>query len=253
VEISGHATGGRVRVEGLSFDTGTVDLYTPIDGTYTSPMPFSDHLVEGRLTDHATTNSAIVVGAHVLQNYYFDVNGNFQLAIGEGGPGELWLHSSGGPTRDGRLYGVDISAPGHNSFAAYAQESYWATFMGNLAEDGDGWYGRGGATSGSAPMVVGGIALLLEQFPNLTAEQIRDVLRATATTDQFTGVTPNPDWGYGKLNVLAALDSLHAVPEPSTLIYAGCGLFGLFIVARRRCRIDRVPSMDNRRAFVRHA
>jgi hypothetical protein len=45
--------------------------------------------------------------------------------------------------------------------------------------------------------------------PTLTANQVRQVLQSTAVSDAFTGTTPNPNWGYGKLNVLAALDALN--------------------------------------------
>ncbi|MCH7750619.1 MAG: S8 family serine peptidase [Planctomycetes bacterium] len=213
VRIVGHATGGNIVVEGLSPGTGTIDLYSTLGSGLTAAIPFTDHLTAGRLTDFATTNSAIVAGAHVLLTNYVDVNGISRQILGEGAVEDLYFQSSAGPTRDGRLHGVDITAPGHNAFAAYAQESYWNTFSFNLAEDSDGWYGRGGATSGSAPLVVGGIALLLEQFPQLTADEIRDVLHATARTDSFTGTTPNAAWGYGKLDILAALDELHGVPD----------------------------------------
>jgi hypothetical protein len=238
VAITGHATGGTVKVERttVDFSSGTVDLYTPIDGSGTSPIPFTDHLTAGRLADFSSTESAIVVGAHVLLTNYTDVNGIVRNVSNEGAPQELWAHSSGGPTRDGRLHGVDVTAPGHNAFAAYAQESYWGTLSFNLAEDGDGWYGRGGATSGSAPMVVGAIALLLEQFPDLTADEIRLLLRDTARTDSFTGATPNAEWGYGKLDILAALDAMHAVPEPGTLelLVAAMAALGTLCAVRVR-------------------
>jgi hypothetical protein len=54
--------------------------------------------------------------------------------------------------------------------------------------------------------VVGAVALLLEQDPTLTADQVRLILRNTAVKDAFTGSVPNHDWGFGKLDVLAALN-----------------------------------------------
>ncbi|RIK88922.1 MAG: hypothetical protein DCC67_00100 [Planctomycetota bacterium] len=206
VDVSGHQSPGRVRIRGSTPAPGTIDLYTPIDGTLTTPMPFQSHLAPGRLTDFASTTSAIVAGAHVLQTEYVDVDGLPREVVGEGQPGELWPGSSGGPTRDGRSPGVDVTAPGHNAFAAYAAESYWSTFRFNLAEGGAGWYGRGGATSGSAPIVVGAVALMLEAAPQLTATQVRELLHASAVADSHTGPTPNPRWGFGKLDILAALD-----------------------------------------------
>jgi minor extracellular serine protease Vpr len=210
VDVAGHQTSGRVRIRGTSAEPGVIDLYASIDGTLTSPMPFSDHLAPGRLSDFASTASAIVSGAHVLQTHYIDVDGIPREVVGEGAVGELWPGSSGGPTRDGREFGVDVTAPGHGAFAAYAQESYWSTFRFNLADGGDGWYGRGGATSGSAPLVVGAVALLLAAAPDLTSDQVRDLLRTTTVSDDETGPTPNLNWGFGKLNVLHALDELVA-------------------------------------------
>jgi len=204
MRIAGHAGEGRVVIHGTTTATGHFDLYGSLDNV----ISFSDHLVLGRLTDYATTRSAIVAGAHVVRTAYVDLNGHSRILDDEGAAAELWLHSSAGPTRDGRLHGVDVSAPGHNCFAAYAAGSYWRTFEFNLIHDGGGWYGRAGATSGSAPIVVGAVALMLERKPMLTAAEIREVLRETARADDHTGSVPNADWGYGKLDILRALDAV---------------------------------------------
>jgi hypothetical protein len=63
-------------------------------------------------------------------------------------------------------------------------------------------------TSMSAPVVAGSVALLLEKDPTLTASEIKDLLTETADTDGFTGSTPNPEWGYGRLDVLEAMTKL---------------------------------------------
>ena len=52
---------------------------------------------------------------------------------------------------------------------------------------------------------VGTIALMLEANPALTTDEVREILHATATADSFTGAVPNPDWGYGKLDIAAAV------------------------------------------------
>ena len=46
---------------------------------------------------------------------------------------------------------------------------------------------------------------MLQYDPTLTQVQIKDILRTTATKDQFTGQVPNSTWGYGKLNTEEAL------------------------------------------------
>ena len=52
---------------------------------------------------------------------------------------------------------------------------------------------------------MGTIALMLQVNPTLTTEQARQILHDTAASDDFTGTTPNADWGYGKLNINEAV------------------------------------------------
>ena len=128
--------------------------------------------------------------------------------LGEGGVSDLWQKSSPGPTRDGRAWGVDITAPGQNLFAAISTTSYWATLRFNSPQGSPGSpieYSRFGGTSGSAPIVVGAVALMLQANPRLDASAARRILRATARSDGFTGAVPNTAWGHGKLDVNAAV------------------------------------------------
>lgn len=61
-------------------------------------------------------------------------------------------------------------------------------------------------TSAAAPHVTGVVALILECNPHLDAIQVRGLLEETARHDQFTGlVTPNNDWGYGKIDAYRAI------------------------------------------------
>ncbi len=216
IRVQGHEGPGSVRVRGVEPGSGHFDLYGDQGGAnLTSTLTFHDHIVSGRLNDYSSTTSAIVVGAHVVRHQYTDIDGIPRNLSSEGLTGDLYFQSSGGPTRDGRLPGVDITAAGHNTFAALAQNSYWATLRGNMVQDGGGWYVRGGATSGAAPIVVGAVALMLELKPNLTAEQVRAILRDTAVSDTATGTTPNPAWGFGKLNLPAAIGAVQRLLDIS--------------------------------------
>jgi minor extracellular serine protease Vpr len=163
-------------------------------------------LATGRLTDWASTKSATTVGAHVLRTNWIDINGNPE-SDNEGAIGALWNNSAGGPTRDGRL-GIAATTPGQNIFATYGTTSYWETFQFNLIQDGGGWYGRQGATSGASPIAVGAAALMLQLNPWLTSAQFRQFVESTATHDSFTGATPNVNWGYGKINILGAIEQM---------------------------------------------
>jgi hypothetical protein len=64
----------------------------------------------------------------------------------------------------------------------------------------------------AAPVVAGSIALLLEEDPTLTAQEIKDLITQTADSDDFTGTTPNTEWGYGRLDILGAMTK---VVDPS--------------------------------------
>jgi hypothetical protein len=233
MNVNGHMGAGSITIQATQSGSGTAEAY----GDATIPAPiisYTNHITDGRLTDYSSTTSAIVDGCFNVRTSWTDIDGNAQSLTNEGVTGALWLYSSGGPTRDGRsptaaIYGgVDITTPGGNSFAGYSPTSYWGDptlFPFNLIQGGNGFYGRHSATSASAPIAVGAVALLLHMNPQLTGEQIRTYIHQSAVADKFTGTTPNDNWGTGKLSVLGAADmiaeSFHTNPviSPSTLTF----------------------------------
>jgi subtilisin family serine protease len=209
VNITGHSGTGNVRMQGTLTGTGTADVYGDSSGI----VSYTKFLTPGRLTDYSSTTSAIVTGCYNVRTAWTDINGNKQTLTDQGGIGALWTGSSGGPTRDGRVPpngGVDIVSPGGNLFAAYGLNTYWETFSFNLIQGGKGYYGRQSATSGASPILEGTVALMLQMNPKLTATEIRTDIHDSAITDAYTGTTPNPNWGLGKLNVLGALNLVAA-------------------------------------------
>jgi len=63
-------------------------------------------------------------------------------------------------------------------------------------------------TSMSAPMISGIVALMQEAYPQLSAVQAKEILKATARLDNNTGEIGNEghlQWGWGKANALAAV------------------------------------------------
>lgn len=202
LNITGHATTGRITIQSTNASSGHFDIYADFPQT----TVFTDHLVPGRLTETSGTHSAIIVGAFVNSNTWTDVDGAARSAPGDI-VGQLWGGSSGGPTRDGRL-GIDIVAGGENVYAAFGTTSYWGSLRGNLIQGGNAFYGRQGATSGASPIVLGTAALMLQLRPTMTNEQARALIHSTAITDGYTGAVPNNDWGFGKLNIKAIIDQL---------------------------------------------
>lgn len=165
---------------------------------------FLSFVAPGSISDGATARYSICPSNYVGRTQYRDIDGVLHSETDEGDVGEIWRGSSAGPTFDGRL-GVDVCAPGNTLFTTYNPKSYFATFRFNLIKDGQGFYGKASAVSAAAPIVTGIIALMLELNPQLDAAQIKEILQQTARSDQFTGQTPNPIWGYGKVDAFAAL------------------------------------------------
>jgi len=168
---------------------------------------FLNHLEPGSIWDGATARHNICPGDYVVRTEWTDIDGNPGAKLDQGKPGELWTGSSTGPTFDGRL-GVDFCTPGDSVFTTYNPRSHWATFRHNLIHDGNGLYGGASAVSASAPLATGVIALMLQVNPKMDALQVKEILQRTARSDEFTGETPNPSWGYGKLDAHAALKAV---------------------------------------------
>ena len=123
--------------------------------------------------------------------------------------GGLSGFSSQGPTRDGRTK-PDIAAPG--TWICSALSTSATSYLDLIHPDGVHVMHRG--TSMAAPHVSGTIALLLEQNPQLTAGELRQLLTAAAKHDAYTGSVPNERWGYGKLDAWAALLAVEASEPP---------------------------------------
>lgn len=63
-----------------------------------------------------------------------------------------------------------------------------------------------GGTSMASPVLAGIVALYLEKCPTATMAEIKAAIIGTAKQDFFTGVVPNPYFGYGKVDAFAVLN-----------------------------------------------
>jgi membrane-anchored mycosin MYCP len=120
-----------------------------------------------------------------------------------GHSGEFWTGSAQGPE-------VALCAPGVDI----------VTLANHQATGGPGGYVKvPGGTSASAPLVAGAAALVRAKFPTLSAPEVINRLIATADDAGPTG--RDPQYGFGRLNIVKALTadvpSVHANPlgEPS--------------------------------------
>lgn len=92
---------------------------------------------------------------------------------------------------------VSVAAPGADVIAA------------NPSAGGQSWAAITG-TSFAAPLVTGVVALLLEQEPGMTPDEVQQRLEETA--DPPAGAVPDPQLGFGIVNPARALSALPVPP-----------------------------------------
>ncbi len=192
-------------------------LVLPSPGQHGLPV---DHFVPSDsqfgIDSPADAKNVIAVGAYVNRPDFESYNGGTYYLPPQQAEGELADFSSHGPTFDGRQK-PDICAPGKHVISAYP------TFRKNLPyplqlfnPQHPGWMitdtilpsAAFSGTSMSSPVVAGCVALMLEAKPDLDHVTIKNLLTSTAKRDGFTeatGPTPNPYFGYGKVDIYAAI------------------------------------------------
>ncbi len=153
----------------------------------------------------ATGDGCIAVASHVTRNSWSSdvgVMNDGQVVLGKISP-----FSSLGPTRDGRRK-PDVSAPGQYVTAALADQSELASSDDRAQVNARLVTIEG--TSMAAPAVTGLIALMLQKKGTLDVAQARTILIQSVRSDAHTGPnnTWHPAYGFGKVDVLAALNKL---------------------------------------------
>ena len=174
---------------------------------------FYDHVDEGgSIGLPGSTPGAITVGAYVTRDVIEDEEGTYDLMQTVG---EITVYSACGPMRTDKLYkGVnavkpDIAAPGSMLISQMAT-GYWPFFDYVIDDTHVAFEG----TSMSTPVVTGIVALMLQNMPDATAEQIKEAIFDKASADEFTGAVPNNIYGHGKLNAACLESSKLVSPQP---------------------------------------
>lgn len=168
----------------------------------------------------ATGNSVISVGAYTTKTMWTNGTGGTSFYPGAPPLGQIADFSSIGPRRDG-LSSPDITAPGFGVMAALSTDIPGGTSTTWQAEDGVHRIRKG--TSMAAAHVAGGLALFLQEEPDLTPSEARAKLVDLARSDSWTGIVPNTTWGSGKASVAGGNDttpvlSLGAPATPSNWV-----------------------------------
>jgi len=122
---------------------------------------------------------------------------------------------------------VDLVAPGRSVTALRSPGSYVDVNnpQGRVAGDASGRLFRGSGTSQAAAVVSGAAALLLQAYPQLTPDQVKAALVASA--DDILTADPVDD-GAGQLNVTRALTLVKAtlaLKDPTPVLNAAVQRF----------------------------
>lgn len=155
-----------------------------------------------------TAQNVISVGSYNSRFTYKSVEG-IEYAIGGQGYtiSDLSPFSSNGPTADGRMK-PDVCAPGFGVVSAVQRHAVQTGTCAYISKDGKGnsyYYDINAGTSMAAPYVTGSVALWLEARPELTPDEVRNILKSTCRQDAFTATAPDNRWGYGKIDTYAGL------------------------------------------------
>ncbi|MDE6648385.1 MAG: S8 family serine peptidase [Muribaculaceae bacterium] len=180
---------------------------------------FTDGSMDGTISDLAVGHNMLVVGSYNTRQSWTCLDGGTSAYPGEGFiPGEISGFSSFGTLSDGREL-PHVCAPGSAiissiswPYAKLTAQEYGDGYLdymcqAKLEEEGRvNYWKQEVGTSMSTPFVAGSIALWLEANPNLTIDDVKEIIAKTSVRDEQVEKTKEQTrWGAGKFDALAGL------------------------------------------------
>lgn len=165
----------------------------------------------GTISDLATGEQPISVGAYITKQEYPLVSGGTYSATRATPIGGIAYFTAWGPDVRGKAR-PDICAPGMVTISSASRYDTISAIVGpyNLSffhnQGGIAYpYGACYGTSMSAPVMTGTIALWMQAKPDLTPDDVRDILDHTARRDNYVTTGDARQWGRGKLDAEAGM------------------------------------------------
>ena len=199
-----YDNGLNIRVLNISFGTNSVQDYVFDPLAFAAEVAWrkgvvvvaaagnAGFAVTGSLTNPAIDPYVLAVGAS-------DPNGTNAL-----GDDTVASFSSTGKTRN-----PDLVAPGAHIVSLRVPDSYIDTTYGSTGQVGNDFF-RGSGTSQAAAVVSGAAALILQQRPTITPDQLKALLQNSATSLPGIGASKQ---GSGELD----LDNALGMPTPNAV------------------------------------
>lgn len=152
-----------------------------------------------------TGKRILSVGAYTTRPSFIELGKTEPTTVHET-LGQIASFSSNGPTADGRIK-PDVAAPGCMIASAVSINDNSGTLLyAGQHNDGTRYhlFGYMQGTSMSSPAVAGVVATWLQAYPELTPEQLHEIVASTAVVPEGAAL-PDNNWGYGKIDALAGL------------------------------------------------
>jgi len=221
-----------LKVENPSAESQFFHIYEYYGGgvvTFQNPDPYYT------VGQPSTADNVISVGAYVSRFGWYDYNniGPYNFT-GQNSQYQIANFSSRGPRVDGTQK-PEIVAPG--SAIISLRDMDVITSLNPYCVDNDGTVGGDvnyyvmQGTSMACPLAAGTGALYLQKNSSATPQNVKEAL-INNTSKSVTEVYPNYTWGYGKLDIYAAMNSTPAIdgymsdPQYSNLAYFSSGQNG---------------------------
>ena len=205
-----------------------IECYNEIDYAQLSDMGiegWDNGSCDGSISDMACGENVLVVGAYNTRDSYGALDGYRRHYQGKFTPGTITDFSSYGTLADGRTL-PHVCAPG--AAVISSSNTYYEEYSGADNIDKAGLTARldeagrrnywtpASGTSMATPYVAGAIACWLEADPNLTIDDVKDIIAKTAIRDAEV-LAGNPvQWGAGKFDAYEGLKEVLRRSSAST-------------------------------------